>query len=203
MPESHLVLRHRFSDRLLHWLFAVSILILLATGLLPVFGINFDWVLWHWVTGVVFILFLLWHAVRSLFLKSPRPMWFEGQDLKAAKPGKYSLAQKLMHNVVALLALAGVITGVLMMVRIDTPLWERNPYLLDASTWGFIYVLHGLVALCFLSVIMLHVYFSLRPEKKMYLRSIFKGWLSREEYRQLHDSQRWQPVGQQQDPHEK
>ena len=43
--------------------------------------------------------------------------------------------------------LAGIVvigTGIVMMVRIDTPLWPQNAYLLTDPTWGLIYVLHGL-----------------------------------------------------------
>ena len=45
--------------------------------------------------------------------------------------------------------------------------------------------------LLFIFSIMMHVYFSLRPEKSHYLRSIFKGWLTRKEYNENHDPDRW------------
>ena len=63
------------------------------------------------------------------------------------KPGKYTLAQKLMHNAVAIAGVLVVATGLLMMARIDTPLWPRNPYLLSSQTWGVVYVIHGFAAL--------------------------------------------------------
>jgi cytochrome b subunit of formate dehydrogenase len=185
------VIRHQLSDRILHWVFAACIILLLLTGILPKLGVTFAWLVVHWVTGLVLLLATLVHLVRVLLLKPLGNMWVGGRDFAAGKPGKFSLAQKLMHNVVTLAVLAALVTGLLMMVRIDTPLWERDPYWLAADTWGLIYVLHGLVALCFVSIIMLHVYFSLRPEKRMYLRSIFKGWITSAEYRQEHDPEKW------------
>jgi cytochrome b subunit of formate dehydrogenase len=192
MSEQPLI-RHRRADRILHWVFAASIVVLLLTGILPKLGVEFSWLVVHWTTGLVLIAATLLHLLRVVLLKPLLNMWIGPRDFSGGKPGKFSLAQKLMHNAVALLALAGIVTGLLMMVRIDTPFWERDPYWLAADTWGLVYALHGLAALCFVSTIMLHVYFSLRPEKRMYLRAIFKGWITREEYQREHDPERWQP----------
>ncbi|MEX2367716.1 MAG: cytochrome b/b6 domain-containing protein, partial [Pseudohongiellaceae bacterium] len=138
------IIRHRLSDRLLHWAFAILTLLLLATGLLPSFGVNFDWVPIHWISGLVLSVLLLVHMLRSLFYKDIKAMWIGCGDFRGSRPGKYTLAQKLMHNGIALLSLAAVITGFMMLVRIETPFWERNPYWLDAQTWGQVYVIHGL-----------------------------------------------------------
>ncbi len=185
------IIRHKLFDRLFHWLFAITIFILLGTGLLPRFGINFNWLVIHWVTGVILIVMILIHSCRSIFWKNFKVMIFKRNDFSSAKPGKYSLAQKLMHHFISLITLLGVVTGVLMLVRIDSPFWERNPYLLEAETWGWIYVFHGVSALVFVSTIMLHIYFSVRPEKNMYLRSMFKGWISSDEYHHEHDANLW------------
>lgn len=188
-----MLIRHRLLDRLLHWVFALSIVVLALTGILPKLGVEFSWLAIHWVTGLVLLAATVMHLLRVLLFKPLLNMWIGPRDFSEGKPGKFSLPQKLMHNGVALLTLAALVTGLLMMVRIDTPFWARDPYWLAADTWGLVYVLHGLAALCFVSVIMLHVYFSLRPEKRMYLRAIFKGWITREEYAREHDPQRWQP----------
>ncbi len=78
-----------------------------------------------------------------------------------------------------------------MLLKIDTPFWERDPFIFEADTWGLIYVLHGVSTLLFVSSIMLHIYFSLRPEKSHYLRSMFKGYLTEEEYKEHHDPEKW------------
>lgn len=179
MSQTEKTVRHLLWDRVFHWLFAGAIFTLLLTGLLPPFGIDFSWVTIHWVTGVILILLLLVHILRSVFLKDLKAIKIKASDFSkrpsGSSPEKYSLEQKLMHNFLALIALAAIITGGLMTVKIDTPFWERNPYWLEASTWGWVYVIHGLLALVFVSTIMLHIYFALRPEKRMFLRAIFKG----------------------------
>src|SRR5690606_41323047 len=86
-------------------------------------------------------------------------------DTPPRKPGKYSLAQKLMHQLFAVVLLTAAVTGGLMMVRMDTPWWKRNPYWLSDATWGVVYVLHGLAALLLVTMIIAHIYFALRPEK--------------------------------------
>lgn len=187
------VIRHLPSDRLLHWVFALSIVVLLVTGIPPKLGVEFAWLQVHWITGIVLLAATLVHLGRVVLYKPLRNMWIGPRDFMPGKPGKFSLAQKLMHNVVASVALAALVTGLLMLVRIDTPFWQRDPYWLAAGTWGLVYVVHGLAALCFVSIIMLHVYFALRPEKRMYLRSIFKGWITQTEYEREHDPERWQP----------
>jgi formate dehydrogenase subunit gamma len=201
------VLRHARIDRWFHWGTALSVLILMATAFLPILGLQFPWVTAHWVAGLVLTLFVLWHAVRALGWQSPASMWIgrrDWQDLKSIvrgslrrsaepppKPGKYSLAQKLAHHAFTVLVLAVIVTGALMLVRIDTPWWERDPYWLPDTAWGIVYVVHGFAALCFISMVMIHAYFALRPEKRMFLRSMWAGWITRQEYLGNHDPDRW------------
>lgn len=196
------VIRHRAADRLFHWIMAASVLMLLGTGLLPALGVRFDWVALHWISGLVLVAAILFHIVRIAAwskLRTMLPARRDLEEIRAAfgappvKPGKYSAAQKAMHYVASLLSLAAAATGLLMMVKVDTPLWQRNPYWLDATTWGGIYVVHGFAALCFVSVVMLHVYFALRPEKRAYLRAMLLGWMSGGDYRAQHDASLWTP----------
>jgi cytochrome b subunit of formate dehydrogenase len=201
------IVRHSLIDRLFHWITAISVLILLFTAFLPIVGIKFSWVTLHWVSGIVLGLVILAHIVRSFFWQDLRSMWFGIRDIKETiatflwllnlkpgalcKSGKYSPAQKLMHHGVSVFVLVTIITGLLMMVKIDTPFWERDPYWLSDQSWGIVYVSHGLAALFLMSIVMIHIYFSLRPEKLMYLRSMISGWLSRAEFMDQHDPQRW------------
>lgn len=196
--------RHAGIDRLFHWITGAAVLVLLVTGLLPVAGIEFSWVGIHWVTGVVLALAVLFHLVRSLFWQRPKCMLVRPRDvseaLQAARakpgesvplPGKYTLAQKLMHLALGLAVVVAVVTGVIMLAKIDTPFWERDPYLLEAGTWGVVYLLHGLAALATLPLVMIHVYFGLLPEKRVYLRAMTRGWVTREELSAYHDLERW------------
>lgn len=190
------ITRHRGVDRLFHWLSAVALLVLLFTGIAPGLGVNFAWVTPHWIIGIVLTLLVLLHTVRAIFWQDWRSMLIGPSDLRIAlagqeKPGKYSLAQKSMHSTVTVLSLVAIVTGVIMMAKIDTPFWERDPYWLGASTWGVIYVLHGLSAMLFVTVILLHIYFAFRPEKLFYTRSMIRGWITNEELRENHDPEKW------------
>lgn len=173
--------RHAGIDRLFHWLTAGSVLTLMATGLLPVMGVKFDWVVVHWIVGCVLIVLVVFHIVRSLIWQRFRTMWFSGPELVRKEVGKYSVAQKLMHLAMTFMILGATITGATMLAKMDTPLWKRDPYLLSQETWGAIYVIHGLAALAAVTLVMVHVYFSLLPENRMYLRAMIKGWITRQE----------------------
>lgn len=201
------VLRHALPDRILHWVTALSVLVLLGTAFLPIVGVAFGWVTIHWTTGLVLMVAVLLHIVRVLLKWRLGVMWLGGADVRdavsiatatlqhrpvAVRTGKYSFAQKLIHHAFAAVVLTTLITGGLMLLRIDTPWWQRNPYLLADATWGVVYVLHGLAALLLVTMVMMHIYFALRPEKRAFLRAMLLGWITRREFDEHHDPQRWQ-----------
>ena len=201
------VLRHALTDRVFHWLTAATVLTLLATAFLPILGLRFPWVTAHWIAGVVLIVAIVFHAVRASLLQDLRSMLIGRSDLRdllaiakwnlrlasdpPPRPGKYSLAQKLIHIAFALVLLAAAVTGAMMLLRIDTPWWQRNPYWLAEPTWGIVYVVHGLAALLLVTMILAHVYFALRPEKLLFTRAMLRGWITRDEYETHHDPSRW------------
>ena len=45
--------RHEKIDRIFHWVMAVSMIILLITGIFPKIGIEFAWLTIHWVAGLL------------------------------------------------------------------------------------------------------------------------------------------------------
>jgi formate dehydrogenase subunit gamma len=202
------ILRHAAVDRAFHWVTAACVLTLMATAFLPILGAEFSWVGIHWVTGLVLMGAVLFHIVRVLLRQGLRAMWIGLADLGDAvavaratlrrdatafpKPGKYSFAQKVIHHAFALVVLMAVATGGAMLARIDTPWWKRNPYVLADGTWGIVYVLHGLAALTLITMVMVHVYFALRPEKLLFTRAMLRGWITRAEFAEHHDPRRWQ-----------
>jgi len=204
MSESHLI-RHRFLSRLSHWLMAAAILTLLATGLLPVFGIKFSWLHIHWIAGLLLTALVALHIIRALLFQRPGTMWIGSRDLRAffaalsggrgqtPKPGKYTLPQKLMHHAITLAGVTAIGTGLLMLRKIDTPFWTRDPYFLSEQSWGWIYALHDLASFCFVTLIILHIYFTLQPDKAFYLRSMLLGWVTPDELEAHHDPERWSP----------
>ena len=94
----------------------------------------------------------------------------------------------------AIATLATIITGLIMMAKVDTPWWKRNPYILSDDTWGIIYVTHGAGSVALITFIMAHFYFAARPEKRWITLSMLRGWISRERYFDHYDESRW-PVG--------
>lgn len=200
--------RHALPDRVFHWITAGAVLTLLATAFLPIVGVRFSWLLVHWVAGWVLIAALAFHILRATFTQDLRRMWIDRADLRdlaatlkwslrlspdePAKPGKYSLAQKVIHLLFALALLVSAVTGALMMVKIDTPWWRRHPYWLADRSWGVVYVLHDLAALSLVTMVITHVYFALRPEKLLFTRAMILGWISRDEFASHHDPKRWQ-----------
>lgn len=198
------LLRHTLATRINHWLMAACMIALLLTGFLPILGIKFAWVTLHWVSGVIFTASVLFHIIYALTRQDWRSMWIARGEfadvlsslsgsIKALKvsPGKYWLMQKVYHHIVAIMSLVACVTGILMLLKIDSPFWTRDPYVFSGESWGIIYVLHDFSGLCFIPLIMMHVYFAIRPEKLFYTRSMIKGWITDEEYRAHHDPEKW------------
>jgi formate dehydrogenase subunit gamma len=201
------IVRHAFRDRVLHWITAVCVLVLLGTAFLPIVGLEFPWVAVHWMTGVVLTVAVLLHIASVLARGTLRSMWIGRADLAdvadiagatlrralpTRKPGKYSVAQKLIHHAFMVVVLTTIVTGGFLLLRIDTPWWQRNPYVFGDATWGIVYVLHGLAALMLVTMVMMHVYFALRPEKLKFTRAMILGWITRREFDEHHDKERWQ-----------
>ncbi|MGA8205229.1 MAG: cytochrome b/b6 domain-containing protein [Woeseiaceae bacterium] len=204
------ILRHALADRLFHWVTAATTLTLLGTGFLPVFDVKFDWVPIHWICGVVLTVAVAFHMVRSLIWQRLADMWVRPREVGAAlralrsrikgvpddyRPGKYSLAQVLFHFAGAILILATIATGLMLLKGIESPFWQRDPYFVSESVRGWILVVHGVAALFLVTMIMLHVYFALRPEKLYFTRSMLLGWITRDEYGSNHDPRKWPEAG--------
>jgi len=78
-----------------------------------------------------------------------------------------------------------------MMFRVRTVFFPRNPYLFTDATWGWMYVLHGLAGVALIALVIIHVYFGLRPEKRPITKSMIFGWMSRDFVLKEHDPARW------------
>jgi cytochrome b subunit of formate dehydrogenase len=190
-----LITRHAPVDRVFHWVTALAVLLLLASGFLPLVGLKFPWVPLHWISGVVLGVAVAFHTIRAIFFQRLKCMSIGPRHLReftqGRKAAKYTLPQKLMHAVLGFAVLVATVTGVVMLARVDTPFWRRNPYLLEPDTWGAIYALHGASALAILALSMAHVYLSLLPEKRAYLRAMITGKMTRDDAAVYHDPARW------------
>ncbi|MEE9219651.1 MAG: cytochrome b/b6 domain-containing protein [Acidobacteriota bacterium] len=210
------VVRHPLASRLFHGVMAASMFVLLFTGFLPVLGIKFSWVAIHWISGLVLTGSIVFHIVHASFWEKLENIWISLSDMKEwwnemkqiagrpgpprPKPGKYPVENKLFHHLVVLAGFGVIATGLFMMVRVETPFWTRDPYLLSEATWGLVYVFHGLSSVALVTLIMAHVYFAILPEKRWLTLSMVVGWITRKDYVENHDPARW--VIQQETPAE-
>jgi cytochrome b subunit of formate dehydrogenase len=200
------VRRHLLIDRIYHWLMAACVLTLMGTAFLPIIGYKFEWLGLHWTTGVGLSVLVFIHIVRAIIWQDLWAMVIDGADIRngwraltqaigggpgPGKPGKYNALQKLYHAGIAVLVLSVVATGLAMLLKIDTPLWRRNPYVLADYQWGYIYVVHGFAAMALITMVMIHIYFALRPDEWRLTRSMFRGWITRREFEEHHDTGRW------------
>ena len=209
IPER--VPRHSLAARLFHWIMAASMLTLLFTAFVPKMGVQFNWVLYHWIAGVVLTVSILFHIVHSTFFLDFWSIWPDKTDLRDAmnrtkrffgkdaplpeKFAKYPLENKLYHGAVMLAGLAVIVTGLFMMKRVQTGIFTRNPYLFSDMTWGLMYVLHGLAGVGFIALTIMHIYMGVRPEKFPITKSMIFGWMSRDFYLEEHDTGRWAVKG--------
>jgi cytochrome b subunit of formate dehydrogenase len=199
--------RHSLLARLFHWIMATSMFTLLFTAFLPKVGVRFNWVTYHWIAGVVLTASILFHVIHASFFLDFWSIWPDRTDVEDAsrrvrrffgmpappprKFAKYPLENKLYHGAIMLSGLAVICTGVFMMFRVRTIFFPRNPYLFGDMSWGLMYVLHGLAGVGLIALVMMHVYFGLRPEKRAITKSMIFGWMDREFYLQEHDPERW------------
>jgi cytochrome b subunit of formate dehydrogenase len=179
---------------------------LLFTAFLPVAGFRFPWVTIHWIAGLVLTASIVYHIIHASFFLDFWSIWVGPKDIPEARaeilrelghevpgprPGKYPLGNRLYHLFIVITGLGVTITGLLMMKRISTPLFVRDPYLFGDATWGFTYVLHGLTGVGLVGLVIAHVYFALRPEKLWITKSMVFGWITRRQYLEHHDPDRW------------
>jgi cytochrome b subunit of formate dehydrogenase len=188
--DNQKITRHAGIDRAFHWVMAATMLLLLATSLLPVLGVRFAWYGVHWISGMVLTLVIALHILRALFWQKPRSIMISGPDFRARGAGKYTLAQKLMHLAWAVAVIVAIVTGLLLLRKAGVPFLERDPYVRSLAAWGIITLLHDLAAVLSVFLLLLHVYFAILPEKRAYLLSMLKGTISRADLAQEHDMAR-------------
>jgi cytochrome b subunit of formate dehydrogenase len=201
------VTRHSLAARMFHWIMAASMLTLLGTAAAPVFGLQFNWIEIHWIAGLVLTVSIVYHIIHASFWLDFWSIWLNREDAREAitrfkraigrsaptprKAAKYPWDNKMYHTAIVLSALATVPTGLFMMNRVETPLFVRNPYLFSDTTWGVMYVLHGLSGIGLVGLTIAHIYFAIRPEKLWITKGMIFGDISRQEFLHHHDPERW------------
>ena len=205
------VLRHAMSERVFHWGMSAAMLVLLVTAFAPVMGIQFAWVTIHWVAGVILTLMIVYHIIHATFRQDFWAMWVDKADIKAGmaelshmlgrngtevpKAAKYPIDHKMFHHGAAVSGLAAIVTGVLMMLRLETPFWTANPYMFADSSWGVVYVVHGVSGVALIALVISHIYFAIRPDKWWITKSMIYGFIGQDKYVENFDPSRWVVAG--------
>ncbi len=205
-----LIERHTFMARAFHWVMAASMFALLFTAFLPIVGVKFAWVWWHWMAGLVLTGSIIYHIIHATFFMDFWSIWVGpkdipeikaelmaelGRETNAPKPAKYPMGNRLYHLAIVVVGLTAALSGIFMMSRVRTPIFDRNPYILGDATWGFTYVLHGLAGVGLVGLVIAHVYFALRPEKFWITKAMIFGKITRRDYLMHHDTRRWNVKG--------
>ena len=203
------ILRHALSERVFHWGMSAAMLVLLVTAFAPVMGIQFAWVTIHWIAGLVLTVTIVYHIIHATFWQDFWAMWINKADIKAGmtelshmvgrngtevpKAAKYPIDHKMFHHGAAVSGLIAIVTGIFMMLRIDTWLGAANPYLFDItdSTWGVVYVVHGISGVVLFGMIITHIYFAIRPDKWWITKSMIYGFIGQDKYVENFDPNRW------------
>src|SRR5712691_7717486 len=209
LPEK--IERHSFMARMFHWVMAASMFTLLFTAFLPIVGVRFAWVQWHWIAGLVLTGAIIYHIIHATFWLDFWSIWVGpkdipelkaetmrelGHDVPGPKSGKYPLGNRLYHLAIVFAGFGAMITGLMMIPRIRTGLVVRNPYYLTDKIWGFTYVTHGLAGVGLVGLVIAHVYFAVRPEKWWITKSMIFGWITRRHYLEHHEPSRWPVTGE-------
>jgi cytochrome b subunit of formate dehydrogenase len=204
------IVKHTLVARLFHWVMAAAMFVLLFTAFLPIVGVKFPWVQWHWIAGLVLTASIVFHIIHATFWLDFWSIWVGpkdipefkaeilrelGHEVPGPKPGKYPLGNRLYHLAIVVTGFLVIGTGIFMLVRVRTPLFTRNPYLFGDSTWGLTYVGHGLAGVGLVGLVIAHVYFAVRPEKWWITKGMIFGWITRRQYLAYHEPSRWQVPG--------
>lgn len=200
------ILRHSLAARFFHWSMSATMFVLLVTAFFPIVGLTFDWVPWHYWSGMIFTALIAWHVVHTAVWLDFWSIWAGPKDVPefralllretdraadAPRPAKYPLGNQLYHWILTLVGLLVIVTGLLMMFRIDTPFFAHDQYLIGERAWGWVYVLHGLVGVSLVGLVAAHVYFALRPDHWWLTKAMIFGWITRRQYLEHHEPSRW------------
>ena len=64
---------------------AASMFVLLFTAFLPIAGVKFAWVQWHWIAGLVLTASILFHIIHATFFLDFWSIWVGPKDIPELK----------------------------------------------------------------------------------------------------------------------
>jgi len=225
------VRRFSAAQRASHWIMAIAVFLLMLSGFLIMNSsvtvktvLGASWLLIHEVSAIVLIGYVLFHVGHVASKGTWGEMWFgraDAADLwvrlknfvgatqEYPKQFKYPSAQKLLHWSVTGATLGLVLTGLVLLRRVQTPLWDAArefsflgvTFGLGGATAGemglvpWSFVLHDFLAVATLALVMGHVYFALRPREWAITRSMVTGTVSATAYAEKYSPTSWAVSG--------
>ena len=75
------ITRHSLMARLFHWVMAGAMFVLLVSAFFPIMGIQFAWVIWHWIAGLVLTGSIVFHIVHTIFWLDFWSIWVGPKDI--------------------------------------------------------------------------------------------------------------------------
>ncbi|MFB6131150.1 MAG: cytochrome b/b6 domain-containing protein, partial [Salinigranum sp.] len=188
-----------------------------------VFGVA--WITVHEVAAITLIAYVLFHLGHVASKGTWSVMWFGRDDVadlwtrfqnlvgltdEYPKQFKYPSAQQALHLFVSLAVLGLVATGLVLLRRVQTPLWAATreftflgvTFGLGGGTVGTMglvpwsFVLHDFLAIATLSLVMGHVYFALRPREWSITQSMVTGKIPVDVYAEKYSRSSWSVTGE-------
>ena len=83
LPER--IERHSLMARAFHWVMAAAMFVLLFTAFLPVAGVQFPWVTWHWIAGLVLTGSIVFHIIHASVWLDFWSIWVGPKDVPELK----------------------------------------------------------------------------------------------------------------------
>lgn len=219
----------RFSatQRVSHWVMAIAVFLLMLSGFIlmnpdltvqPPLGIS--WVDIHIIFSIVFIAYVIFHIGHVAYkgtwmamwigVTEIKDIWARGMHLIGQREGyprqlKYPSAQKFLHLGVTVASIGVILSGLVMIRRIEVPfLWDATREFsflgitfnqgISEAGWGLVtwsFVLHDLFAILMVGLVLGHVYFALRPEEWGITKSMFTGSVSADTYAKKYSPTSW------------
>jgi cytochrome b subunit of formate dehydrogenase len=222
--------RFSLAQRISHWVMAISIFALMLSGFI-IMNTNvtlravpgLSWLNVHIISSVVLIGYVVFHLAHVAYKGTWSKMWFglaEAKDLwlrfknlvnlteEYPRQFEYPSAQKLLHWSVTGATIGIILTGFVLLRRIELqPLWSsaREFSFLGVQfglgtvetpglvAWSFVF--HDFLAVGMLALVMGHVYFALRPNEWEITKSMITGKVTAEEYAEKYAPNSWQIGG--------
>jgi formate dehydrogenase subunit gamma len=183
------IIRHRLSNRLIHWSVALAFTVALLTGM-PIWTPIFGWMaalfgglsvcrwLHPWAGSIFFLasLVMFFRWLREMVLLPSEKDWFGAklfaymrhETIDDSETGKYNGGQKIFFFAVSLGALGLLASGLILWFPLSFPQWLRELGIL----------LHEITFILFAVAIVFHIYLGTGAEPGTF-RSMTRGTVAR------------------------